>query len=225
MASSHALLGMLIVPLAWLVARSLLPHLGVEPSLLGQRRDYFRSSWRFSSSLVRSVPSSHYSSDLTDCGLHRSLLWRVRSCTEWPSSRCSVVAWACTASSWRRSSRWGFREPSCFCAGHRLIGRVFGNPFALDRAVVGEMLRFGGWTQVVGLASLVNRQTDAIVIGSWVGLRSAGHYRLGEQDCSTTRTMPLALLGPLLPAAAAFMPKAMRRRWRGQFCRRAVCWV
>lgn len=89
-----------------------------------------------------------------------------------------------------------------YLASRRIVGRVFGNPFKLDRAVLRRMLGFSAWIQVVTVATVVARQTDAIVIGSWVNLGTVGLYDVGNRIAQQTRTLPLTMLTPLLPATA-----------------------
>ena len=100
----------------------------------------------------------------------------------------------------------------CYVAARRLIGPVFGNPFALDRPLLLEMLKFGGWTQVTSLTALVTRQADAVVIGSFLSIRSVGLYDLGSKIAILTRTIPLTLLNPLLPATARIHAQGDRAR-------------
>jgi O-antigen/teichoic acid export membrane protein len=95
-----------------------------------------------------------------------------------------------------------FQGICCYVIGKRLIGRVFGNPFAIGRPLLVEMLKFGGWTQVTALTALVTRQTDAVVIGSFINTKTVGLYDLGNRIATLTRTIPLTFLNPLLPAAA-----------------------
>lgn len=193
-------LGTLLIPLAWAVGRAVLPHAGVVAGLqetaealfpLVVALFFFAAALRpFSALLI---------------GLDRM----------WVTSVATLVSQLVYAAAiivllGRGAGLYGLLAATfiqvalqgviCLAVGHGLIGRLFGNPFALDRDVIGEMVRFGGWTQIVGLASLVNRQTDAIIIGAWVGLGSAGLYDLGNKIAQLTRTLPLSILGPLLPA-------------------------
>jgi O-antigen/teichoic acid export membrane protein len=89
-----------------------------------------------------------------------------------------------------------------YVAARRIVGRVFGNPFKLERPLLRQMLGFSAWTQVVSVASVVNRQTDAIVIGAWVNVGTVGLYDVGNRIAQQTRTLPLTMLTPLLPATA-----------------------
>ena len=51
-----------------------------------------------------------------------------------------------------------------------------------------ELLRFGGWFQVNNLAQVVNQQTDAILIASFVNVRSVGYYGIGSKIADLVRT-------------------------------------
>jgi O-antigen/teichoic acid export membrane protein len=64
------------------------------------------------------------------------------------------------------------------------------------------MLGFSAWVQVVSVATVVNRQTDAILIGTWVNLGTVALYDVGNRIAQQTRTLPLTMLTPLLPATA-----------------------
>jgi O-antigen/teichoic acid export membrane protein len=105
-----------------------------------------------------------------------------------------------------------FQGIACYLIGRGIIGRVFGNPFSLGRPLLVEMLKFGGWTQVTALTALVTRQSDAVVIGSFLSIRSVGLFELGNRIATLARTIPLTLLNPLLPAAARIHAHGDRER-------------
>jgi O-antigen/teichoic acid export membrane protein len=96
--------------------------------------------------------------------------------------------------------------------GRRLVGRVVGNPFRLDRDLIVEMLKFGGWLQITRLTGFVNRETDRIVIGSWLNVATAGLFDIGDRIAQLVRTLPLTLLGPLLPMTAGIHAQGDVRR-------------
>ncbi|CAN5668632.1 oligosaccharide flippase family protein [soil metagenome] len=199
---AHLASGALLIPLAWFLGRAAIPHVGIAADLQHTAETLFP----LVVALFVFVGALRPFSALL-IGLDR--MW-VTSIAMLVSQLVYAVAiigllgsgaglYGLLAATFVQVALQG---AICMAVGHSLIGRVLGNPFALDRAVVGEMIRFGGWTQIVGLASLVNRQTDAIVIGVWVGLGSAGLYDLGNKIAQLTRTLPLSILGPLLPATA-----------------------
>jgi O-antigen/teichoic acid export membrane protein len=200
--ASHLVLGLLLTPLAWLVGRSLLPHVGLPGPLLKSGETLFPLvlAYFFFAGAARSV-------GMLLIGLER--LWVVSLVTF-----ASQVAYAVTAVVLLSSGAglYGLLAASVvqtsvqalafYGIAHRLIGRVIGNPLLLDRRIVRELLRFGGWTQVNTLASLVNA-TDAIIIGSWVNVGSVGAYGIGRRLAQLVTLIPLTLLPPLLPAAAS----------------------
>ena len=75
-----------------------------------------------------------------------------------------------------------------------------------------ELLRFGGWFQVNNLARVVNQQTDAILIATFVDVRSVGYYGIGSKIADLVRILPVTLLGPLLPAATGIHADGDERR-------------
>ena len=56
----------------------------------------------------------------------------------------------------------------------RRSGFPYGNPFKLDRSVVKEVTRFGGWAQVTGILDTLTYSTDAVVIGAFVSVSAVG---------------------------------------------------
>ena len=64
------------------------------------------------------------------------------------------------------------------------------------------MLKFGGWTQLTSLSALVTRQTDAVVIGSFISTGPSACYDLGIQDRDQVRGR-----FPLRFSARCFRPR------------------
>ena len=131
--------------------------------------------------------------------------------------RGSDLVSSCAREPGLRATRRGLRADrfpgrAYYLTGRRLIGRVFGNPFALERPVRREFLRFGGWFQVNNVSRIVNLQTDAILIATFVDVRSVGYYGVGSKIADLVRILPLTLLGPLLPAATGIHAEGDERR-------------
>jgi O-antigen/teichoic acid export membrane protein len=201
-AASHIVAGILLSPFAWLAGRALLPHLNIPPDLVHTGEVLFPLvfAYFFLAGAVRPL-------GLLLVGLERMWMMSVSTLlSQFGYAVTVVVLLRAGAGLYGLVVATGFQAllqaVAFYLSGKKLIGRVFGNPFRLDRGLLKEMLRFGGWIQVNSLANLVNRQTDAIVIGSWVNVSNVAFYDVGNRIAQLVRTLPLALLGPLLPATA-----------------------
>jgi O-antigen/teichoic acid export membrane protein len=91
----------------------------------------------------------------------------------------------------------------CYLIARRRVGRVFANPVRLGGTFIREVLSFGAWMQVNNVSALINMQTDGIVIGAAVTVSDVGLYTIANRVALSTRIVPLALLSALLPAASA----------------------
>lgn len=195
-------LALLLCPLAWLLGRALLPHAGIADSLLDEAKTllplvlayfFLTAAVRLLSALLIGFERTWIVALVT---LVSQLLYGglvVLFLLEDLELYGLLLAAAVQSV---------FQGIACYVIGKRLVGRIFGNPFAIGRPLLVEMLKFGGWTQVTALTALVTRQTDAIVIGSFINTRTVGFYDLGNRIATLTRTIPLTFLNPLLPAAA-----------------------
>jgi O-antigen/teichoic acid export membrane protein len=199
---SRIALGVLLCPLAWLLGRGLLPHAGISDSLLGEAKTLLPLvlGYFFLSAGVRLLSALLI-------GFERTwLVALITLVSQLVYAALVVVFLLAGLELYGLLIAAGIQSilqgVACYAFAKRLIGQVFGNPFALRRELIVEMLKFGGWTQVTALSALVNRQTDAIVIGSFLSVRSVGLYDIGNRIAQLTRTLPLTLLGPLLPATA-----------------------
>jgi O-antigen/teichoic acid export membrane protein len=195
-------LGAVLCPLAWLAGRALLPHADISQELLDEARTllplvlawfFLTAGARLLSALLIGFERTWLVALIT---LASNLLYAglvVLFLLEGLELYGLLLAVALQSV---------FQGVVCYFVSRRLIGTVFGNPFALGRPLIVEMLKFGGWTQVTALTTIVTRQTDAVVIGSAVNINTVGFYDLGNRIAALTRTIPLTLLNPLLPAAA-----------------------
>jgi|GEM_PF-1046107 len=84
-----------------------------------------------------------------------------------------------------------------------VYGNPFGSPLRLDRALVGQLLRFGGWIQINSIANSINWETDRIIIGALVGAPSIAIYELANKAARATRGFALNIVNPLLPEVSA----------------------
>jgi O-antigen/teichoic acid export membrane protein len=195
-------LAVLLCPLAWLLGRALLPHAGISDSLLDEAQTllplvvayfFLSAGARLLSALLIGFERTWIVALIT---LVSQLLYAglvVVFLLEGLELYGLLLAAALQSV---------FLGITCYVIGKRLIGRIFGNPFAIGRPLLLEMLKFGGWTQITALTALVTRQSDAIVIGAFINTRTVGLYDLGTRIATLTRTIPLTFLNPLLPAAA-----------------------
>ena len=84
----------------------------------------------------------------------------------------------------------------------RQSGFPYGNPFKLDRSVVREVTRFGGWAQLTGILDTLTYSTDSIVIGSFVSVSAVGVANVASR---VARQIPYFATVPeaTMPAMAA----------------------
>jgi O-antigen/teichoic acid export membrane protein len=198
---SHLAVGLVLTPVAWLGAHYLVRYLHLSAGTVDTARKLFPLvfAYVFCAWAVRPLGAL-----LT--GLERSWLTSVTAIAGRLVYAVAVVValsrgaglYGLVVASFAQTA---FQAVVFYVLGRRLIGGVFGNPFALPRSTLGEMTRYGGWMQVNAAAGLVNYETDAIVIGTWVDVSSVGFYAIGNRIANLVRTIPLTLLAPLLPAA------------------------
>ena len=86
---------------------------------------------------------------------------------------------------------------------YRTFGNPWSNPFRWERQLLRRVFRFGFWMQVNALTSIINFETDRIILGTFVSVTSAGYYELGNRLSVLDRILPQALLFPLFPATSA----------------------
>jgi O-antigen/teichoic acid export membrane protein len=205
-------LGLVLCPLVWLLGQALLPHAGIPGSLVEEAETllplvlgyfFLTAATRLMAALVIAFERSWLVALITLASqfLYAGLvvLFLLEGLELYGLLIAVIV----------QSVIQGI---ACYVIGRRLIGPVFGNPFALERPVVVELLKFGGWTQLTNLSTLVNRQTDAVLIGSFIAIDTVGLYDLGNKIAQVARTLPLTLLGPLLPAASRIHAQRDRER-------------
>ncbi|WP_026961379.1 oligosaccharide flippase family protein [Alicyclobacillus herbarius] len=86
-------------------------------------------------------------------------------------------------------------------AARRLVrGRLTCAPWHIRGDTVKGLLSFGGWMQLTNLANQVNMETDRILIGHFVGAGATGVYQLGNKLALMSRYLPLTMLSAMLPA-------------------------
>ena len=208
----HLVAAVALIPVALLVSQFILPHLNVTDELLDTARNVFLLTFAyvFFGAAMRPVWA-------LVVGLERMWLASVATLASQLVYAVAIVIllsqgasiYALPVAAFVQTAFQGF---AYYLTGRRLIGRVFGNPFALERPVRRELQRFGGWFQVNNLAQVVNQQTDAILIASFVDVRSVGYYGIGSKIADLVRILPVALLGPLLPAATGIHSEGDEKR-------------
>jgi O-antigen/teichoic acid export membrane protein len=199
---SHAAAGVVLTPLAWIAGRAILPHLNISPDLVHTGEVLFPLVFAYIFFAGATGPLG-----MLLIGLERLWMTSIATFASQLAYAAMVVVLLSQGAGLygllaATAFQAGFQGITFYAIGKRLIGRVFGNPFALDRSLVKEMLKFGGWLQTSGVATVVNRQADAVVIGTWVNVASVAYYDIGNRIAQLARTLPLTLLGPLLPAVA-----------------------
>jgi O-antigen/teichoic acid export membrane protein len=84
----------------------------------------------------------------------------------------------------------------------RMYGWPFGNVFDLDRQSVVDIVKYGGWSQLYTVTYVIQSQSDKIVIGSLVGMKSVTAYDFGNKLALICRTFPISIGYAALPAIA-----------------------
>jgi O-antigen/teichoic acid export membrane protein len=197
----HLAAAVALTPVAFAVAYWVLPHVNVSDQLLSTARNVFLLTFAyvFFGAALRPMWA-------LVVGLERLWMTSVATLASQLVYAAAIVVflsrgagiYALPGAAFVQTA---FQGMAFYVTGRRLIGRVFGNPFALERQVRRELLRFGGWFQVTNLARVVNQQTDAILIAGFADVRSVGYYGIGSKIADLVRVLPISLLGPLLPAA------------------------
>jgi O-antigen/teichoic acid export membrane protein len=209
---AHIAFGLILTPLAWVFASWLVPHLSISSSLEATAVGLFTMvfGYLFFAGAVRPLAA-------LVIGLER--MWQTSIATVASQlfyGGLTVVLLSQGAGLYGLAgAAFGqavFQGVAYYMAGRRLIGRVFGNPFALDRGIVRQLLKFGGWLQLGGAAGLVNNQTDAILVGAFVDVRTVGFYAIGNKIAQLVRIFASALLPPLLPAATGIHAQGDEKR-------------
>jgi O-antigen/teichoic acid export membrane protein len=197
----HLVAAVALTPIAFLVARFVLPHLNISDELLETAQNVFvlTFGYAFFGAAIRPISA-------LVIGLERMWMNSAAEVASLLVYTLAIVAllrqgagiYALPFASFIQTA---FLGGAYYVIGRRLVGgRVFGNPFALEPPVRRELLRFGGWFQVNNLARVVNEQTDALLIAGFVDVRSVGYYGIGSKIADLVRIVPLTLLAPLLPA-------------------------
>ena len=89
---------------------------------------------------------------------------------------------------------------------------VWSRPFARrpTGAHAREIVSFGFKSQLIGLAELVNSQTDKLIIAAMLGARTAGAYEIGNRIVQGVRSLGQITLLALIPTASADLVKRGR---------------
>ncbi|MEI8050351.1 MAG: oligosaccharide flippase family protein [Actinomycetes bacterium] len=89
-----------------------------------------------------------------------------------------------------------------FCATWKRLGFPYGDPRKIERSVVRDSIRFGGWTQVTGILDTLTYGTDSVVIGTFVSPAATGVYAVAGR---LARQIPFFANSPqaTLPAMSA----------------------
>jgi len=199
----HLAAAVLLTPVAWLIARFVLPHLSIPPEELDTARNVFLLvyCYAFFGAAIRPLSA-------LVIGLHQMWLTSLATIASQLVYAVTLVVllhedvgiYALPAAAFVNTFVLGV---TYYVTGRRLIGTVFGDPFKLDAGVRRDLLRFGSWFQVTNLARVVNNQTDAILIAVWVTVPAVGLYAIGEKIARLVQMIPLTVLPPLVPAVTS----------------------
>ncbi len=89
----------------------------------------------------------------------------------------------------------------------RRFGRVLGNPFRIERSVLRELVRSGGWYQVASVFGALNTDTDPLVIGTFIGPTDVGVFNVATRIANLVGYLPGLLQKALLPTIATSRPE------------------
>lgn len=88
-------------------------------------------------------------------------------------------------------------------SARRTFGPVWHDPRCLDRAMLGRMLSFGGWTQMTQILTVVGQDVGRFIAAATVGVVSVTFYELGSRLAYLSRSLPNYFLDAMMPVAAA----------------------
>jgi len=89
----------------------------------------------------------------------------------------------------------------------RHFGPVLGNPLRIERSVLRELARSGGWFQIATVAYALNTDTDPLVIGTFVNAPDVGIYNVANKLAVQANYLPGVLQRALFPAIASSRPE------------------
>lgn len=95
----------------------------------------------------------------------------------------------------------------------------------LPRADLREFLGFTGRTQLVGLSEFMNLQSQSLVIGAFLGVRSVGLYSAGANFASQLRRLSTSVLGPAASALGQTFGERGLEAALSDFARLQRLWV
>lgn len=84
---------------------------------------------------------------------------------------------------------------------HRL-GRLFANPFAIERGLRRQVYNFSGWTQLNYLFSFLVLETDPFVLGTFVSIADVGIYSLAGRLAAQVSYLPRTPQNAIMAGAA-----------------------
>ncbi len=98
----------------------------------------------------------------------------------------------------------------CYIIARRKFGPLFIHPARFEWPVLRRLFAFGGWMQITNAASVINMQSDRLVIGGFINVTSVTYYEIGNKLAMLVRAVPLAFLSALLPTASALEAAGQR---------------
>lgn len=90
-----------------------------------------------------------------------------------------------------------------YITARRLFGHLLISPARFDKAILGRVLRFGGWTQANSILTILNLDVGRFISASIISVSSTAYYEIGSKVSFLSRSLPAYLLDAILPTAAA----------------------
>jgi O-antigen/teichoic acid export membrane protein len=209
---SHLAAGIVLTPAAWLAARAVVPHLDIDPDLASTAETLFPLMLAYTCFAGAMHPFAALL-----IGLERMWITSIAMLISQLFYAAAVLAllaggaglYGLLAATWLQAAAQGVMY---VLAGRHFVGRLVGNPLALDRKLVVEMIKFGGWLQGTRVMGLISQESDAVVIGSFLNVALVGLYDVGKRIALLIRMLPMTLLAPLLPTAAGIHAQGDEKR-------------
>lgn len=114
--------------------------------------------------------------------------------------------------------RFGLAAAQFLCVLRSVPIRVQGG-WVIDGALLKDFIRYGLKLQLASLVGLLNFQLDKLLIGHLLKIEFVAFYDLGSKLASMSRTIPSALMSPVVPAAAELVVQRDNARLRELYLR------
>ncbi|MGZ3530711.1 MAG: oligosaccharide flippase family protein [Vulcanimicrobiaceae bacterium] len=85
----------------------------------------------------------------------------------------------------------------------RITGKIFINPLHLEPNVMKRLFKLGGWIQLTNLSSTITMETNRLIISIFVQTSAVTLFEVANKLTRTARSLPFPFLVSLLPAVSA----------------------